>query len=77
VASGISIGKGKAIRKSTTGLALLVEFDEDGSDDLWVPFSQIHDNSEVYKVGHTGDVVVTQWWADTKGLSDVGKGRRR
>jgi hypothetical protein len=37
-------------------------------EDLWIPKSQIHDNSEVWKAHQKGDVVVMQWWAEKKGL---------
>lgn len=53
--------------KATTG-ALLVEFEDEDQDDVWIPRSQIHDDSEVYEQGHTGDVVVTTWWAEKEGL---------
>jgi hypothetical protein len=29
----------------------------------WVPQSVIHDDSEVFEVGHRGKLVVQQWWA--------------
>lgn len=35
---------------------------DDGST-LWVPKSQIHDDSEVYKPGTDGDLIVSDWWA--------------
>jgi hypothetical protein len=34
----------------------------------WVPKSQIDDDSEVYKEGHTGKLIITQWLAEQKGL---------
>lgn len=37
-------------------------------DDVWVPKSLIHDNSEVYKMGSEGELVVPEWWAIEKGL---------
>lgn len=36
--------------------------------EFWVPQSQIHDDSEVWKPGQTGRLVVNEWWAEKKGL---------
>ena len=35
---------------------------------VWVPKSQIHDDSEVYKVGTSGTLIVSDWWAEQAGL---------
>ncbi len=67
--NGISLGTGKAIRKSTTGLALLVQLANEKTA-RWIPTSQFHDDSEVFLPGHEGTVVVLEWWADKEGLSD-------
>ena len=40
----------------------------DGQTMLWVPKSQIHDNSQVYKNGQEGDICVSSWWARQKGF---------
>jgi len=55
----------EAVRDS--GKALLVESPEFDDDGEWIPQSQIHDDSEVYKEGHTGTLVVTAWFARKKG----------
>lgn len=34
----------------------------------WVPKSVIHDDSEVWKAGQSGKLVVLHWWADKNGL---------
>lgn len=49
-----------------TAKALLVVID---GLKVWVPKSQIHDDSEVYASGHTGDLVVTAWWAGENGYA--------
>lgn len=36
--------------------------------EVWIPKSQIDDDSEVYEKGHTGKLVVTEWIATEKGL---------
>ena len=33
----------------------------------WIPQSQVHEDSEVWKVGDVGDLVVTGWWARKQG----------
>lgn len=62
---GEHLGTGTALRETTD--ALLIELD-DHDQRIWFPKSQIHDDSEVYAEGHTGEVVVTQWIAEQKGL---------
>lgn len=46
-------------------MLLLCLIDE---EEHWIPRSQIDDDSEVYEVGHSGELVVSQWIADEKGL---------
>lgn len=62
---GISLGQG--ICKAQTEKAILVELKEVGSK--WIPQSCVHDDSEVYGYGHSGNVVVHLWWAESKGLA--------
>ena len=33
----------------------------------WIPQSQIDDDSEVYKPGTEGDLIVSDWWAEKQG----------
>lgn len=49
-----------------TDLAICVEGIQD--DDIWIPKSQVHDDSEVYKKGHEGTLVVMEWFAEKEGL---------
>ena len=45
-----------------------VQFAVDGVGVMWIPKSQIHDDSEVWKRGQEpGMLVVTQWLAERKG----------
>lgn len=39
---------------------------------IWIPQSQIHDDSEVYKKGTSGKLIVTQWIAVAKRLCPDG-----
>jgi hypothetical protein len=34
----------------------------------WIPQSQIHDDSEVWRAGDTGQLVLTRWIAEQKGF---------
>jgi 4-hydroxy-3-methylbut-2-enyl diphosphate reductase IspH len=35
---------------------------------IWVPQSVVHDDSEVYKLGQTGILVLPEWFALKEGL---------
>lgn len=48
-----------------TDKALLVEHPDIGK--VWVPQSQIDDDSEVYAAGHEGELVVSAWFAEKQG----------
>lgn len=56
------------IAEQETAKALRVWI-EDLEEHIWVPKSVIHDDSEVYKDGTTGELVVLEWWASKKGLT--------
>jgi hypothetical protein len=51
-----------AVGETDKALCCLIE-----SETHWVPKSQIHDNSEIYKKGHEGRLVVSRWFAEQKG----------
>lgn len=48
-----------------TALAVLCVIDD---DKVWVPLSQIHDDSDVWRKGDHGTLVVRSWWAEKEGL---------
>lgn len=37
---------------------------------MWIPQSQVHDNSEVWKEGDTGRLVVSLWFAEQRGWTE-------
>jgi hypothetical protein len=37
-------------------------------EEAWIPTSQIHDDSEVYKAGTEGTLVIPRWVAEMKEL---------
>jgi len=65
--SGVSLGTGRALRE--TDKALLVEL-ELHECTIWIPKSQIHDDSEVFDADDNaeGNVVVERWFAEKEGL---------
>lgn len=56
--------KDVTVRRETT-LALLCVIE---GEEYWIPKSQIDDDSEVYEMGTEGELVVSQWIADQKGI---------
>ena len=49
-----------------TDAAIFVEA-PDLDEDVCVPISQIDDDSDVYKSGTTGDLIVSDWFAGKQG----------
>lgn len=47
-----------------TAKALLIDA---GDEQVWVPKSVIHDDSEVYAAGHEGELVVQAWFGRKHG----------
>jgi len=45
--------------------AILVVVDD---RQVWIPQSQVDDDSEVYEKGHSGTLVISEWIAIQKGL---------
>lgn len=56
------MGEGKCTQD--TEKALLIVIDD---KKLWIPKSVVHDDSEVYRTGQEGKVVVKLWWAEKNG----------
>ena len=52
------------IRETDKAILVLV-----GSEELWIPKSQIDDDSEVWKEGDAGELVISNWIALEKGLA--------
>ena len=62
---GHELGVVKVIAK---GPKALLAREEDGTEEWW-PFSQIHENSEIWddsKIGEEGKMIVTKWIAQQK-----------
>ena len=59
-----------------TDKAVVVEIQSDDNSidgrQIWFPDSQIHDDSEVYigsGIGEVGDIIVSTWVAEARGLA--------
>lgn len=72
----VTIGNGECIKETPD--AILVELKRDRPDahgfvttdkQLWLPKSVLHDDSDVFKDGGTGKVIVYQWWAEKEGFA--------
>jgi hypothetical protein len=61
----VTVEKVEALKSTAYGL--LCSFPELGKQ-CWVPQSQIHDDSEVFEVGHKGKLVIPRWLAEREGL---------
>ena len=55
---------GVTILKETAS-AVLVDID---GEEVWIPQSQIHADSQIWEEGDEGDLVISDWIAKDKGL---------
>jgi hypothetical protein len=51
------------LRSTESAVLCLIE-----NEEIWIPQSQIDDESEVWEEGDSGTLVISQWIADQKGL---------
>ncbi len=68
-----AVSLGEVRLKHVTDDAILVAAigdNETFDGELWVPKTQVHDDSEVFEGmdGVEGELSVTHWWADKKGF---------
>ena len=47
-----------------TDKAILVDVE---GEEVWIPKSQVHDDSEVWKADQEGELVVSSWFARKRG----------
>ena len=62
---GYDKAEGEVVRVSEKAI-LFQEQDREGNNidkPYWLPKSVLHDNSEVWKLGDVGMIVVKEWWA--------------
>lgn len=63
--SRLNVSIEDVVCKHATDKAILVEID---GEDFWIPQSQITDDSEVWKGGDEGTLVITEWIATQESL---------
>lgn len=51
--------------KAATPKAVLCEID---GTHRWIPQSQVHENSEIWRTGDEGKLVIRRWFAEKAGL---------
>lgn len=61
----VEVGRGEVVAE--TDLAICVEL-EGHDDEVWIPKSQISDDSEIWQKGDEGELVVNKWFAEKEGL---------
>jgi hypothetical protein len=66
----LSLGGARCHRVSAK--AILVTLADESPKQRWVPQDCIHDDSEVYESGQSGQLVIIDgsWWARKEGFSD-------
>ena len=64
----VELGVFVCIHETHAALLCRPEGNEDESDDIWVPKSVLHVDSDVNEKDDEGELVVYQWWAEDKGL---------
>lgn len=63
---GFNIGKATSLRETDKAVLVLAD-DLAQEGEIWIPKSQIHDDSEVFKADQIGYLIVSSWYAEKKG----------
>ena len=66
----VSIEDAVAIRETDKALLVRVGADGDDQKEVWIPKSQILDDSEVFEMGGEGTLVVPRWIVEEKELEE-------
>jgi hypothetical protein len=53
----------------STGKAILILIPDFDKDPIWIPLSQVDDRSEIWKEGEKGELMISQWIAEQKGIA--------
>lgn len=61
--------------KAESEKAILVQLPD--LDEAWIPKGQIDDDSEVYRDGTEGTLVISEWLGRKKGLTSYGRVKLR
>lgn len=65
----MAVELGHAKVKRETAAAILVVLEDEGGREVWFPKSHVDDESEVWEAGQEGELVVSDWIAEEKGLA--------
>lgn len=64
---GVNLGTVRVLRTSDKAMLVVLEDHEEREE--WIPYGQIHDDSEVYdRYNVDGDLIVSSWFAKKLGL---------
>lgn len=66
---GVVFDDAQATRGTERALLCRLTTDRGERREVWVPRSQITDDSEVFEVGDDGKLVVKSWFAEREGLA--------
>ncbi len=66
---GVPFDDVEAIRGTERALLCRLTTDKGDRREVWVPRSQITDDSEVFEVGDAGELVIKAWFAEREGLA--------
>lgn len=69
---GVSLGRVRLVAQSKDAIKVTpLDDNEELDEDIWVPKSQVHDDSDVHEDmnGDVGELIITTWWADKKGFT--------
>lgn len=61
-----TFGEAECVAETDKAIGVLRD-DAGDTEPFWIPKSVIHDDSEVWKKGDEGELVVKYWWAEKNG----------
>ncbi len=59
---------GQAVALKATTKALLCRVEDRDDEEIWIPLSQIHGDSEVWGEDDEGELIISEWWAEKEDL---------
>lgn len=63
----VSLGKSKYLRKCKSGKSFMASTSDYG--EINVPDWAVHDDSDVWRLGDEGDLIVDETWAESNGYA--------
>ena len=57
----------ECLSESGTGQSLIVVLEEDHDEHI-IPKSQIHADSDIHETGDSGNLIITKWLAEKRGI---------